>query len=494
MTSSSVPRAGRFPPPEAVVFDTNVWSSGRFNADTFKARAARLGRAGIKVLVPEVILWEWASHSALDAKSGLDTWRRLVKSGLASGSYPGPHDHRDVLEQLHKVLATVPNAQVLPVSGDSAIAGLRDQVLQTGPGSTKQGVKTGAADSAWIRDALAAVGGDPAKLIFVSGDVKGIRGTCEQLGISDPRIVTEHALSTSLFAFDPAPASATRLVADHLISALHSALAADDGHSPPMEPWVSVTEFDLAELPEGLEYAYAGDSVTLDPEPVLVGVRDVEVLDFDEEQPNVATIRFELVLMGRLTVWGYELDADGSVETTTSTLWNRLIRAPMIADVLDLTLQSLTSDGPATVSDPEQRFPDGQEARQWLADSITGFEGVTVHALDNEGSLGPVSDDPGLLFMEEGELALQSPLGRTVNVTFSGNVYDDWTATFDIGARSVDVVCRYDPAVRVWAGRDSFDSADPFILASADSYISPEPFSSLAAVWRYLFTNNDLAR
>lgn len=31
------------PRPDAVVFDTNVWSSGRFNADTFKARATRLG-------------------------------------------------------------------------------------------------------------------------------------------------------------------------------------------------------------------------------------------------------------------------------------------------------------------------------------------------------------------------------------------------------------------------------------------------------------------
>ena len=150
MTSVRAPSEHKAPLPKSVVFDTNVWSSGRFNAETFKARAARLDKAGINVLIPEVILWEWASHSAQDAKSGFDTWRRLTKAGLVSGAYPGPHDHGDVLAELRRFLATIPNAQILPVSGDAAIAGLRDQILQTGPGATKQGVKTGAADSAWV--------------------------------------------------------------------------------------------------------------------------------------------------------------------------------------------------------------------------------------------------------------------------------------------------------------------------------------------------------
>ncbi len=458
--------------PDAVVFDTNVWSSGRFNADTLKSRATRLGKAGIKVLIPEVILWEWASHSAQDAKNGIDSWRRLAKAGLVSGSYPGPHNHVDVLERLGEFLAKIPNIQIVPVSGDASIAGLRDQVLQTGPGSTKQGVKTGAADSTWVRDVLKAVGDDPAKVNFVSGDVKGVRGTCQELGVTNPRIVTEHELFTALFAFDPAPASVTRLVTDHLLTTFDSALAADDGHTPPMDAWIAVTEFDLVHTPIGLEDLYSGDSVTLDPEPTLIGVRDVEVLNFDEEKPNEATVRFEVVLLGQLTVWGYDLDADGTVESTTTTLWNQLIKAPMIAEVQDLTLRNLTSDGPATVSDSEQRFPDGQEARQWLADVLTAFEGVTVHELDDEGSPGTASDDPGLLFIEADELALRSPLGRTVTVSFSGSIYDDWTA---------------EPGVRGWAGRDSFDSADPFFLASAESDISPEPFTSLAAVWRCLF-------
>jgi hypothetical protein len=473
--------------PDAVVFDTNVWSSGRFNADTLKARAARLGKAGIKVLIPEVILWEWASHSAQDAKNGIDSWRRLAKAGLVAGSYPGPHNHVDVLERLGEFLAKIPNIQIVPVSGDAAIAGLRDQVLQTGPGSTKQGVKTGAADSTWVRDVLKAVGDDPAKVIFVSGDVKGVRGTCQELGVTNPRIVTEHELLTALFAFDPAPASVTRLVTDHLLTTFDSALAADDGHTPPMDAWIAVTEFDLVHTPIGLEDLYSGDSVTLDPEPTLIGVRDVEILNFDEERPNEATVRFEVVLLGQLTVWGYDLDADGTVGSTTTTLWNQLIEAPMIAEVQDLTLRNLTSDGPATVSDPEQRFSDGQEARQWLADVLTAFEGVTVHELDDEGSPGTASDDAGLLFIEADELALRSPLGRTVTVSFSGSIYDDWTAEFEADELSVEVVCRYDPGVRVWAGRDSFDSADPFFLASADSDISPEPFTSLAAVWRCLF-------
>lgn len=488
--SVPLPPEERLPQPEAVVFDTNVWSSGRVNAETFKARATRLGKAGVKVLIPEVILWEWVSHSAQDTKNGVDTWRRLTKAGLVSGTYPGPHNHVDVLEKLGESLAAIPNAQILPVSGDAAIAGLRDQILQTGPGSTKQGDKTGAADSAWVRDVLTAVGGDPSKVIFVSKDVKGIRETCQELGVTSPRIVTEHELFPTLFTFAPAPASATRLVADHLLTALDSALAADDRHSPPMEPWISVTEFNFVDAPAGLEDLYSGESVTLDPEPTLVGIRHVEVLNFDEEKPDEATVRFEIVLLGQLTVWGYELDADGSVESTTTTLWNQLIEAPMVAELQDLTLHNLTSDGPAAVSDPERRFPDGQEARQWLADALTAFEGVTVHPLDEDGLPGAASEDPGLLFIQEDEVALQSPLGRTVTASLSGSVYEDWTAEFEADKLSVEVVCCYDPGVRVWAGRDSFDSAEPFFLASADSDMSPEPFTALATLWRYLFTRS----
>lgn len=155
VTSEGVPD-GHAADPVSVVFDTNVWSGGRFNADMFTKQAKRLAKAGITVLVPEVILWEWASHSAQDAQNGLAAWRRLAKAGLVSGPYPGPKDLHGVLADLTRLLATVPNAQILPLSGDSAIAGLRDQVLQTGPGATKQAVKTGAADSAWVRDVLKA--------------------------------------------------------------------------------------------------------------------------------------------------------------------------------------------------------------------------------------------------------------------------------------------------------------------------------------------------
>lgn len=488
VTSVGVPPLPKAALPQAVVFDTNVWSSGRFNAGVFKARADRLAKAGIAVLVPEVILWEWASHSAQDAKSGLDTWHRLVKAGLVFGTYLGPRSHTDVLADLQRFLATVPNARMLPLSGEAAIAGLRDQILQTGPGATKQGVKTGAADSAWVRDVMQAVGQDPAKVVFVTADIRGVRATCQDLGVTNPRILKEDALFRTLFAFDPAPSSATVLVTNYLQTAFSSALAADDGHTPPTDAWIPVSGFDI-HTPPGLEDAFSGESVTLDPEPVLVGVRGVEVL-LDDVRPEEATVRFEVVLLGQLTVSGYVIDGDGSVESTTMTLWNQLIEAPMIAEVQDLALHNnLTSDGPATVSDPERRFPDGLEARQWLADTLVAFEGVTVHPMDVEGFQGEAADDPGLLFIEADELALQSPLGRTVTVSFSGSVYDDWTADFEADELSAQLVCHYDPGVRVWAGRDSFDSADPFFVAS-DS--SPEPFSSLAAVWRYLFAGNEL--
>jgi hypothetical protein len=55
-----------------------------------------------------------------------------------------------VLDNLTEMGATI-----IPVDGQAAQDALRDQILVRGPATRKGGVKTGAADSAWLRSVLA---------------------------------------------------------------------------------------------------------------------------------------------------------------------------------------------------------------------------------------------------------------------------------------------------------------------------------------------------
>lgn len=90
-----------------------------------------------------------------------------------------PSDVRDIAEDMLKRVAAVPNVKVLLMSGDAAVAWLRDQILGTGPGTRKSGVKTGGVDSSFVRDALARVGDDPSKLVFVSGNAGDLNKTAK---------------------------------------------------------------------------------------------------------------------------------------------------------------------------------------------------------------------------------------------------------------------------------------------------------------------------
>ncbi|WP_411076564.1 hypothetical protein [Streptomyces sp. cmx-4-7] len=79
-------------------------------------------------------------------------------------------------------LANTPNVKIIELTGRSAIEGLKDQVLLRDPAKRKggrapdpdkgingtPGVKTGASDSAWIRDVLAL--SNPDELVIVSSD------------------------------------------------------------------------------------------------------------------------------------------------------------------------------------------------------------------------------------------------------------------------------------------------------------------------------------
>lgn len=186
-------------PVKWVVVDTNVLGAGRLQIDQIEGLADELLYVDVEVVVPEVVIWEWAEHARNDLAGLEETARqlrkRLGRAGLddlhpaASAGASEIPDVQEIVERVRARLEALPNVSVLPTTPEAALAGLRAQVLQTGAGRRKpaiNGTKTGAADAAWVYDALRLAGGDPARLAFLTKDSDPARA-CRAQDIEPPR-------------------------------------------------------------------------------------------------------------------------------------------------------------------------------------------------------------------------------------------------------------------------------------------------------------------
>lgn len=177
-------------PIRALVFDANVFGkSVEPNVQTIERWAAACRNNGAELWIPDVVAWELAQRVVAASAEFEQALRQHNARREKWGSAPVPVpegltvDVDSVVSALEDAGATI-----VELSAEAAQAALRDQVLQLGSGSTKRGVKTGAADSGWIRSVLEENGGEAAGLIFVSGDQAAIFAVCEDLGAGSPRI------------------------------------------------------------------------------------------------------------------------------------------------------------------------------------------------------------------------------------------------------------------------------------------------------------------
>lgn len=177
-------------PLRAIIFDANALGNGLPHLGKVRRIADLAADAGVETWVPELVALEWAEHLVRE----VETFRVAAKSAVKMMSAAGikvqplvfPSDGQGVAEDFLRKLEAVPGVTIVELSGDAARAGLRDQILQTGPGRKKQGVKTGGSDSAWLRDVLVKAGGsfDDVALLSQDGDVQV---ACKALGVAPPR-------------------------------------------------------------------------------------------------------------------------------------------------------------------------------------------------------------------------------------------------------------------------------------------------------------------
>jgi hypothetical protein len=115
--------------------------------------------------------------------------------------------------------------------------GLRDQILQLAPGCRKEGVKTGASDSAWLRDVLDRTERDVARLLFISED-KDLRAALAAWQYAEPLTRSLKDLLATLFVVTVDSGAATQVLLRYLLDILPAEQGAnvfDIGEAPDLQ-------------------------------------------------------------------------------------------------------------------------------------------------------------------------------------------------------------------------------------------------------------------
>ena len=173
----------------AIVFDSNVFGQHALpNVETVRLWAQACAAHDAELWIPEVVAYELAQH-VIEAHRAFGEQhaahrRRLEACGQPRGDQLPPIEVTDVMAAIREA-----GAVIVPLDDHSAREALMDQILLRGAGGRKRGVKTGAADSAWVRSVIAFNNGDPDGLIVVTGDTTALEATCDEMEIDEPRSV-----------------------------------------------------------------------------------------------------------------------------------------------------------------------------------------------------------------------------------------------------------------------------------------------------------------
>lgn len=459
--------------PKAVVLDTSLWGEGTLDLGRVTAHAARLGKSGIELWIPEQVMLEWASHAAADAAAVTPAWGRLKRAGLVSGGFPVSVDVADAVASVHEALTKISNVTVLAMTGDAAVAGIRDQILGTGPGEVRKGTKTGAVDSSWVRDAIAAAGGDASQIVFVTWNAKDVHATAKAMGTTAV-VRSEHHLYSALFGATKAPEFLVKLVTQYVDALALGAQPSDDPHDFAGESLLPIPDvvldpdaYDPPYPVEVTDVALASGSSVIG----LIGVESIGAFEGAEKSSDyTATLEFQVLVLTDLDVVGYYLNADGEVVPVSAIVHSAVVRAPLVADVEDLHVVT-GSAGPAVAGSADPRFDTAPEALEWLLGEISALHGVSL-----------LDDD-----LDAEEFEFLGTNGTSVHAIREGSVHEDWTVTFDLGSELVMLTCRYDPDVHVWAGKDSFDIQPPYYVFAGDGETTnASPYAAIGTVWRSL--------
>ncbi|MER5537417.1 hypothetical protein [Streptomyces mirabilis] len=447
-----------------------------------------MAEVDIATWVPEPVAWEWAQHVAADwdtvrVRLG-DEAKAVKKAGLTA--FESPYvDVQDVAENFLAKLAEVPHVVIIPLSAENARKGLRDQILQRPPGRKKEGTKTGASDSAWLRDTLDSVDGDVTSLLFVSED-GDLRAALESWDMDPPLMRALKDLLATLFKVTADTGAVTPVLLSYIFEhflADHSSDVFEVGVTPKLQ---SAVEYILDE--RGYPRV---DNVAINRITQLVGVLPVVVEEAEDsgtdERANANeetsklrrgmygqadhktphTAMATLMLLADAEAAVSRTDADDRYVTSIATVSDILLRVVMVFDLRAGKVTAVRAEGEAEVFGHHEGYDSGEDALSAFVDAITD-------------SIPGVQVPDGWPYEQEKEFQAEVN-GHYVRLGFSVTDADAWEIEAQVDGEVVELGCAYDVGHRAWLGReDSFDWPGAYQLSFSEAS-SSNPIWALAA-------------
>ncbi|NTY62538.1 hypothetical protein [Mycolicibacterium sphagni] len=484
---------------KAAVLDASFLDDGRLNIGHIKRLAAGLALRGAELWIPEGVVLEFAVHTWDDLRLGRRMHKRLRQAGLTDEDPLSDLDSAQIADKLLTDCADIAaNVAIIGLTGESAVAGLRDQILGTGAGSVKTGVRTGAADSAWVRGALARANNEIQSVVFLSGDEGAVIKTALALGHekSDVQIWRpsgtkgEDDMLDKFFGPAPAPPEPAEgidvvtmlgIITTSLQHDYDTAAAHDDRHGPPLE-WIEVSAVGI-----GRNHSWGDDdeiATMIDPEAEVEPggqLVDIAVNDIYAAYPGGSGVMVDYTvrLLADVRVEGQNINNDGESYWDWVILRDRLLTVPYTAELHAGALIDVTQTDTAENDTASPRFDDNYDAYRWLyTEELSTWQHITVHPLNDDADL-PMT------------FQLHGPYGRVETAElYPPDLTGDWTLEFESSGASISAT--YDHTARVALGRhDSYDAFPPTSLHSSLRRASgswSQPYTGLAAVWAYLFS------
>ncbi|MEU4229565.1 hypothetical protein AB0F17_35155 [Nonomuraea sp. NPDC026600] len=443
----------------AVALDTNAIDRGQVNIGKLTTLATRLKMIGLPVWIPEPVAWEWAEHAGRQweqfTAAASQPYTRLRAAGIDLPPLPFTQQTQAVQDRVLAAIRAIDNLVVIPLSPANALEGVKDQILQRPPGrlkatDSKSGpVKTGASDSAWLRDLRERADGDLSQILLVSGD-RDVVNACTQWGVTPPLLRNWPQLLPTLFDFtlDDDDASVTRLIIAFLRERLgQTDPAASCGFTVTGDPG------QLLELAEDHITSYGAGgpvtSATVTELTAVAGIMNVTVQEPDPAAPPARAVQHGVAHSAQARVFFL-----GTVDVLY--LHDGRTNSMKIEDVLVCTEMSFEiRDGGAVI---------GAESLSEAAVFQTVLFDEPEAAFQD--LLEAFSTIPGLSFPDEWpttETELRGPGGEMVIVELRGSPWTDWTVTVSIGddlVESAAVSCEHAEDVSpMWRGPDSAEES-----------------------------------
>lgn len=359
---------------KVLALDTGSLGSRHLDLDVLAEWGRRCSDSGLGLWLPDVVLAEWAEHAAemldIASRSAADERRWLARVDIEP---TWPFNNRDdVIEHvIDKARATF-GVRVLELEPEDAKEALFDQVLLRAPGERRKTVKTGAADSAWLRTVARAANNDLTTVLVVSSNRSDVESLCHRLGWPPPLIVPRlFDVPRVLTLYDPAtPDQALKLC-----RAIAAELATDRFREPTrldigrVDPVVLGRELSEYVDEDLAEYVQEGLLLSVDE---LAGLEEVLV---DSEE---ATFFAELYLLGTASVQTAGVDNWGDTQYEEFTVPNVLIRLRAEVSLEGGGLQRLLGDGDLEVFARQEKARRLQSGLRWANAALEVVPGLDV--------------------------------------------------------------------------------------------------------------------